>query len=48
VEYFKGLEHFEYIQIKALNSIENVLEQYDKLVPDSFANINVEPISYNL
>ncbi|HCC67612.1 TPA: hypothetical protein DEP90_00115 [Patescibacteria group bacterium] len=45
---FKGSEHFNYIQIKALNSIEKVLEQYDKLISDNLANINVEPLLYNL
>lgn len=48
VENLNGSEHFSHIQIKGLNSIEKVLEQYDKLISDNLANINVEPLSYNL
>ena len=48
VENLNGSEHFTYIQIKGLNSIGKVLEQYDKLISDNLANINVEPLSYNL
>ena len=48
VENLNGSEHFSHIQIKGLNSIGKVLEQYDKLISDNLANINVEPLSYNL
>ncbi|MDD4382422.1 MAG: hypothetical protein PHE21_03750 [Candidatus Dojkabacteria bacterium] len=48
VENLNGSEHFTYIQIKGLNSIGKVLEQYEKLISDNLANINVEPLSYKL
>jgi hypothetical protein len=48
VENLNGSEHFSHIQIKGLKSIGKVLEQYDKLISDNLANINVEPLSYNL
>jgi hypothetical protein len=45
---FKGFEHFDFIQIKALNSIEKVLGVYDKLISNNLVHINVEPLRYNL
>lgn len=48
VENLNGSEHFTYIQIKGLNRIAKALEQYDKLISDNLANINVEPLSYKL
>ena len=48
VENLNGSEHFDYTKILSLCSINKVLETYNKLISNSMANINVEPLLYKL